>query len=280
MGFSTDLFVSEVDDNLTCPICFDVFENPHSLTNCGHTFCSKCLQNTHNLTDCPTCRGPCADENVTIVNFGLKGIIGNLQIRCRNNGGGLSECPSRQRPRTARGAVSADVEEACTWMGKLKAWSRHAKTECYVPTILCKVKGCGFLGSKNMMMVHAATSMTIHHELLVQDGLLQATMKLKEDFQAQLRDAEKNSKKELEDQLKAETKRIKKELEEQLEDDKKKMKKDFQGQLQAAEKKMKRGFNGQLQVAERKIQREVKVRLLSAEKIIKKELDELDYECV
>ena len=49
--------------NLECPICLDVFEEPRILTNCGHTLCHQCIismlkrnkdDNTLSII-CPTC---------------------------------------------------------------------------------------------------------------------------------------------------------------------------------------------------------------------------------
>ncbi|XP_030834991.1 E3 ubiquitin-protein ligase Midline-1-like [Strongylocentrotus purpuratus] len=48
--------------NLTCPLCLDIFEEATILTSCGHTFCRKCLENydlSHKDLDhmtCPLCR--------------------------------------------------------------------------------------------------------------------------------------------------------------------------------------------------------------------------------
>ena len=49
-------------NNLTCPLCLDIFDEATILTSCGHTFCRKCLKNydlSHQDLDhmiCPLCR--------------------------------------------------------------------------------------------------------------------------------------------------------------------------------------------------------------------------------
>ncbi|XP_030849547.1 probable E3 ubiquitin-protein ligase MID2 [Strongylocentrotus purpuratus] len=49
-------------ENLTCPLCLDIFDGATILTSCGHTFCRKCLKNydlSHQDLDhmiCPLCR--------------------------------------------------------------------------------------------------------------------------------------------------------------------------------------------------------------------------------
>ena len=46
-------------EQLTCPICFDVYHEPISLL-CGHTFCRCCLQTLQRVDkQCPLCRKPC-----------------------------------------------------------------------------------------------------------------------------------------------------------------------------------------------------------------------------
>ena len=50
-----------LENNLECPVCFDILNNPRILTNCGHTLCSKCIiliskKHNNNFTlECPTC---------------------------------------------------------------------------------------------------------------------------------------------------------------------------------------------------------------------------------
>ncbi|XP_041457244.1 tripartite motif-containing protein 59-like [Lytechinus variegatus] len=56
-----------VEQNLSCPLCFEIFDEPTILTSCGHTFCRKCLKNydksqsrkepDRNYMVCPICRG-------------------------------------------------------------------------------------------------------------------------------------------------------------------------------------------------------------------------------
>ena len=52
----------EEKENLTCPLCLDIFDEATILTSCGHTFCRKCLKEydrSHQDLDhmvCPLCR--------------------------------------------------------------------------------------------------------------------------------------------------------------------------------------------------------------------------------
>ncbi|XP_030835828.1 E3 ubiquitin-protein ligase TRIM36-like [Strongylocentrotus purpuratus] len=53
---------SSSSENLTCPLCLDIFDEATILTSCGHTFCRKCLKKydlSHQDLDhmiCPLCR--------------------------------------------------------------------------------------------------------------------------------------------------------------------------------------------------------------------------------
>ncbi|XP_059930476.1 E3 ubiquitin-protein ligase TRIM7-like [Gadus macrocephalus] len=64
------------EDQLQCPICFQVFTEPVS-TPCGHNFCKACI--VRFWTDqtapcCPCCRQPCRPSEIR-VNTGLRDIV-------------------------------------------------------------------------------------------------------------------------------------------------------------------------------------------------------------
>lgn len=50
---------SMLEDELTCPVCLDLFRDPHQLP-CGHNFCLPCLQR---LSGGRSCRGPRASSS-------------------------------------------------------------------------------------------------------------------------------------------------------------------------------------------------------------------------
>ncbi|XP_053236236.1 E3 ubiquitin-protein ligase TRIM13 [Podarcis raffonei] len=76
-----------LEEDLTCPICCSLFEDPRALP-CSHNFCKKCLEgilegNARNviwrqsLFKCPTCRKETTVTGVNNlqVNYSLKGIV-------------------------------------------------------------------------------------------------------------------------------------------------------------------------------------------------------------
>eukprot|EP00057_Strongylocentrotus_purpuratus_P009175 XP_011663649.1 PREDICTED: E3 ubiquitin-protein ligase TRIM71-like [Strongylocentrotus purpuratus] len=79
-------------ENLTCPLCLDIFNEATILTSCGHTFCRKCLKNydlSHQDLDhmiCPLCRkitklsANRVDDFLT--NVTVNGLVDNYHAKC------------------------------------------------------------------------------------------------------------------------------------------------------------------------------------------------------
>ncbi|XP_030848846.1 tripartite motif-containing protein 45-like [Strongylocentrotus purpuratus] len=79
-------------ENLTCPLCLDIFDEATILTLCGHTFCRKCLKNydlSHLDLDhmiCPLCRkitklsANRVDDFLT--NVTVNGLVDNYHAEC------------------------------------------------------------------------------------------------------------------------------------------------------------------------------------------------------
>ncbi|XP_030849586.1 E3 ubiquitin-protein ligase Midline-1-like [Strongylocentrotus purpuratus] len=79
-------------ENLTCPLCLDIFDEATILTSCGHTFCRKCLKNydlshqdLHHMI-CPLCRkitklsANRVDDFLT--NVTVNGLVDNYHAEC------------------------------------------------------------------------------------------------------------------------------------------------------------------------------------------------------
>ena len=45
MGYDIDLCTlpENQKEELKCPLCLDILENPKFITSCGHTYCERCL---------------------------------------------------------------------------------------------------------------------------------------------------------------------------------------------------------------------------------------------
>ncbi|XP_061619337.1 E3 ubiquitin/ISG15 ligase TRIM25 isoform X2 [Phyllopteryx taeniolatus] len=76
-----------LQDELTCPVCLDVFHDPHLLP-CGHNFCKMCLDRLRRLTDqsrfqCPECRDSHRCNRSFQKNFKLANIALDFRRRRR-----------------------------------------------------------------------------------------------------------------------------------------------------------------------------------------------------
>jgi hypothetical protein len=188
MGLSTDLFLSKkIDDNLLCAICHDVLEDASSM-KCGHTFCQGCIKPIRG-NSCPTCRKINAKKTVT-PNIVLRGLIGNLEVRCVSAGNNNSSSaepelmgePTAKRPRVAGDTTgqeqSSQQVTGCVWTGKISDKKTHEDKECQFHCIACDVPGCGFACTRKDMEKHKLQAMSTHLNLMV-DAKLST---LKEEF--------------------------------------------------------------------------------------------------
>ena len=75
------ILVEEVPDDLLCPVCLDVMDDPVK-TPCNHNFCSNCiLQEVEQRQRCPMDRSPLRPSDLR-VNIDLQKKISELKIHC------------------------------------------------------------------------------------------------------------------------------------------------------------------------------------------------------
>ncbi|XP_011667389.1 uncharacterized protein LOC105439736 [Strongylocentrotus purpuratus] len=105
-------------ENLTCPLCLDIFDGATILTSCGHTFCRKCLKNydlSHLDLDhmiCPLCR------NITkltanrvddfLTNVTVNGLVDDYHAKC----GGM-DAAQEMRPKCTACKFQRDAVSFC-----------------------------------------------------------------------------------------------------------------------------------------------------------------------
>lgn len=85
MGFEVTRFEGEVDEELICPICSQVLEEPVQVVTCEHAFCQACI--TEWLSRQPTCpvdRQPITTVNLRSVPRILRNLLSRLNIACDN----------------------------------------------------------------------------------------------------------------------------------------------------------------------------------------------------
>ncbi|XP_011667396.1 uncharacterized protein LOC105439742 [Strongylocentrotus purpuratus] len=103
-------------ENLTCPLCLDIFDEATNLTSCGHTFCRKCLKN-YDLSHqdlghmiCPLCRNTTelsanrVDDFLT--NVTVNGLVDDYHAKCGGMNAVLETRPKCTACKFQRDAVS------------------------------------------------------------------------------------------------------------------------------------------------------------------------------
>ncbi|KAJ6641347.1 E3 ubiquitin-protein ligase NRDP1 [Pseudolycoriella hygida] len=91
MGYELTRFQGEVDEELICPICSGVLEEPVQAIVCEHAFCRACI--TEWLSRQPTCpvdRNAMTAANLRAVPRILRNLLSRLSIACDNEMYGCS----------------------------------------------------------------------------------------------------------------------------------------------------------------------------------------------
>ncbi|KAJ7785960.1 hypothetical protein B0H16DRAFT_1708185 [Mycena metata] len=81
------LILAGFEEELTCPICCDIFVATHLLNPCGHSFCGDCAWQwaiKNRKTACPVCRGPLA-RPAMISNIAMDKMV-DVQIQMLTQG--------------------------------------------------------------------------------------------------------------------------------------------------------------------------------------------------
>ncbi|XP_023164781.1 E3 ubiquitin-protein ligase NRDP1 isoform X3 [Drosophila hydei] len=132
MGYDVNRFQGEVDEELTCPICSGVLEDPLQAVMCEHAFCRGCINEW--LTRQPTCpvdRNALTTANLRAVPRILRNLLSRLSITCDN------------------------APYGCTAVLKLDAYNSHLEDCVHNPKrpFPCE-KGCGFDIPKDELKDH------------------------------------------------------------------------------------------------------------------------------
>jgi len=67
-----------LEQNLKCPICFNIVDEPYESSCCGHLFCNKCIKGIKKM-NCPICRSSKANFRE---NFFVKHLINDITAKC------------------------------------------------------------------------------------------------------------------------------------------------------------------------------------------------------
>jgi len=109
MGIELARFAGDVDDELVCPICMAVLEDPVQVEPCGHAFCRSCIMNWIWITEddvitCPVDRQPMAVEQLKPLPRLVLNMLAKLMVSCAFKEHG---CSSLMRLETLQDHVSS-----------------------------------------------------------------------------------------------------------------------------------------------------------------------------
>jgi len=132
MGYDAVRFQGEVDEELICPICSSVLEDPRLAPECEHAFCADCIHEwLSRQQTCPVDRRSISIAELKPVPRILKNLLSRLEIRCDNESYG------------------------CTTVVKLDILHMHLKECEHNPKkpVACTL-GCGITVPKDEMVEH------------------------------------------------------------------------------------------------------------------------------
>jgi hypothetical protein len=119
-----------LEQNLKCPICFNIVEEPFETSCCGHLFCNKCIKGIKKMS-CPICRS-------NRVNFRENSFVKNLlNTMC-------SKCPY---------GCGSSIP-----LGNIKYHRYQCKVSIFKCSMLINGNKCDFEGTKIESMKHFASS--------------------------------------------------------------------------------------------------------------------------
>ncbi|CAB1336560.1 unnamed protein product [Coregonus sp. 'balchen'] len=91
MGYDVTRFQGEVDEDLLCPICSMVLEEPVQAPHCEHAFCNACISQWFNQQQiCPVDRSVVTLAHLRPVPRIMRNMLSKLQIACDNAGFGCT----------------------------------------------------------------------------------------------------------------------------------------------------------------------------------------------
>ncbi|NWR09689.1 RNF41 ligase, partial [Paradoxornis webbianus] len=85
MGYDVTRFQGDVDEDLICPICSGVLEEPVQAPHCEHAFCNACITQWFSQQQtCPVDRSVVTVAHLRPVPRIMRNMLSKLQITCDN----------------------------------------------------------------------------------------------------------------------------------------------------------------------------------------------------
>ena len=129
-GYDEERFVTTVNRNFLCLICFNVLRDPVMCSRNQHCFCRSCItQHLQNSQRCPTCNDELTVQTLAEPPRMIKDVINDLNIQCVYNNRGCQE------------------------IVQLQHLDRH-EDSCGFTPVVCTNEGCGATVNKRDLIHH------------------------------------------------------------------------------------------------------------------------------
>ncbi|KAI1305383.1 E3 ubiquitin-protein ligase NRDP1 [Halotydeus destructor] len=83
MGYDLDRFTGDIDEELKCPICCGVLEDPVQGSRCEHAYCRKCIAEWMKTSEsCPVDRQGLRSSQLNAIPRIVRNLLNHLHIHC------------------------------------------------------------------------------------------------------------------------------------------------------------------------------------------------------
>ena len=129
-GYDEERFVTTINRNFLCLICFNVLKDPVLCSRNKHCFCRGCItKHLENSQRCPTCADELTEETLAEPPIMIKYYLNELNIRCVYH------------------------DRGCQEIVQLQHLDQHEDSCGYTPAV-CKNQGCGATLNKRDLIHH------------------------------------------------------------------------------------------------------------------------------
>ena len=129
-GYDEERFVTTINRNFLCLICFNVLKDPVLCRTNHHCFCRGCItKHLENSQRCPTCADELTEETLTEPPRMVKDYLNESKIRCVNN------------------------DRGCEEIVQLQHLEQHEDSCGFTPAV-CTNPGCGAILNKRDLAIH------------------------------------------------------------------------------------------------------------------------------
>ena len=129
-GYDEERFVTTINRNFLCLICFNVLKDPVLCPRNQHCFCRGCItKHLENSQRCPTCADELTEETLTVPSRMVRGYLDELNIRCVYH------------------------DRGCEEIIQLQHLDQHENSCGFTPAV-CTNPGCGAILNKRDLAIH------------------------------------------------------------------------------------------------------------------------------